>query len=554
MAAAAAAAVQPASEACAADAAGAALAARLRSGDTSGLPPPPYPPLRGSEPGSFAHGTITARLPAILASMLADLEAEGWGGTPGGEQAAAAVAEMVALREAMLADAALEALRVDGAGPQTQVLLESANACVELATSRQQQQQQQQQHDGGGGGSAARATWLGLPWLLVECYMYAAIHAAMQAGGDRQPALAAHDPFARQKAAGWVKSAAAAAELAEETELLLNMLASPNLPAGPGLASTGAVGAVVPAAAAAAACRTALAAGLLMSLWGNKADLSLLVNAAALDGAALSSAEERGGGGASAGGGGGGGGDGVPPLSRVIVDDSEEVLAALAGLMARRAEAAASGGGGGGGVRVDIVLDNSGLELFADLCLADLLLEAGAADRVALHGKPIPWFVSDTLAADLEALLASCEAEAPPQGAQVSASAWQPVRRLAGRWRAHLAAGRWTWAAHPFWCTPAPFCWMAAAAPDLYGSLYGSGLVVLKGDLNYRKLTHDCRWPHTTPFRTALQGFGPAPLVALRTLKADVAVGLQPGQSQALDAEDPNWLVNGKWGMVQAAL
>jgi hypothetical protein len=67
------------------------------------------------------------------------------------------------------------------------------------------------------------------------------------------------------------------------------------------------------------------------------------------------------------------------------------------------------------------------------------------------------------------------------------------VRSAATRWRANLAAGVWRWEAHPFWCTPAPFCWMAAVAPDLYGDLAGSGLVVFKGDLNYRKLSHDCR-------------------------------------------------------------
>lgn len=56
---------------------------------------------------------------------------------------------------------------------------------------------------------------------------------------------------------------------------------------------------------------------------------------------------------------------------------------------------------------------------------------------------------------------------------------------------------------------------------------------------------------HPFPFR--FQGFKPAPLVALRTCKADVVAGLAPGQSQALTAADADWLVDGKWGMVQAA-
>lgn len=89
-----------------------------------------------------------------------------------------------------------------------QVLLDCANACVELARARQQQQahgQEQAQGQQGPAGSEAppvaaaaaaaaaaapgggvgpaggsRPSWLGLPWLLVECYMYAALHAAFQ--------------------------------------------------------------------------------------------------------------------------------------------------------------------------------------------------------------------------------------------------------------------------------------------------------------------------------------------------------------------------------------
>ena len=59
------------------------------------------------------------------------------------------------------------------------------------------------------------------------------------------------------------------------------------------------------------------------------------------------------------------------------------------------------------------------------------------------------------------------------------------------------------------------------------------------------------RWPLTAPFGDALQGFRPAPLLALRTLKADVVAGLAAGQGQVLSAADPDWMVNGKWGMIQ---
>ncbi|KAG2454966.1 hypothetical protein HYH02_000792 [Chlamydomonas schloesseri] len=539
------------------------------------MPPPPHTPLVGCEAGSFAEATITSRLPAILASMIADVEAEAQQAAAAqaqepqaAQQVAAGLAELRALRAAMLDNAALPPLVPAATAPaMTQVLLDAANACVELAASRQQAQAAAA---AGSSGSSARQaemmlqpTWLGFPWLLVECYKYGAIHAAM----TRQLALAGMDPFRKQKVAGWRKSVPAAADMAAEAELLLQAL------------HTAAAGG--DAGQQRAAAKAACLAALQMALWGNKADLSLLVNAAGLDAAALG----LGSGAAAAAQQQQQTGSELVPASHVIVDHSEAVWGALDSLRTRRLQrlhgsgsggSSNSGGGGAGAgalpalqsqsapaskppppppcVRLDVVLDNSGLELFADLCLADLGVEAGVADHVVLHGKQISWFVSDTLAPDLDWLLADCEAEQPPPGAdKVSAAAWGAVRRLAARWRAHLAAGRWSWSAHPFWTTPAPYCWMAHVAPDLYGQLAASDLIILKGDLNYRKLTHDCRWPHDTPFEESLQGFKPAPLVALRTCKADVVAGLARGQSEALSAADADWLVNGKWGMVQGA-
>ena len=49
-------------------------------------------------------------------------------------------------------------------------------------------------------------------------------------------------------------------------------------------------------------------------------------------------------------------------------------------------------------------------------------------------------------------------------------------------------------------------------------------------------------------------GYFPAPFVALRTLKGEIKVGLQPGQAQTLQAEDPTWLINEKRGVIQLVI
>ena len=41
---------------------------------------------------------------------------------------------------------------------------------------------------------------------------------------------------------------------------------------------------------------------------------------------------------------------------------------------------------------------------------------------------------------------------------------------------------------------------------------------------------------------------------ALTSLKAEIIVGLRPGEADRLRAEDPSWLVNGRRGVVQTRL
>jgi hypothetical protein len=88
--------------------------------------------------------------------------------------------------------------------------------------------------------------------------------------------------------------------------------------------------------------------------------------------------------------------------------------------------------------------------------------------------------------------------------------------------------------------------------PHTRAELARSDLLISKGDANYRRLLGDRHWNFTTPFAEAAAPL-PVPVLALRTLKSEVAAGLSQDQVERLDAEDPEWAVNGRWGLLQYA-
>jgi hypothetical protein len=188
--------------------------------------------------------------------------------------------------------------------------------------------------------------------------------------------------------------------------------------------------------------------------------------------------------------------------------------------------------------RLALLADNAGTELLMDLALVDYLLCQDLVENVQLHSKPCPFFVSDAMAEDLWAGLAALE------------TAGGPARELARRLRAQLDRNDLRLVSHWHYGTSLFFFQLPE---DLHATLAGADLVVVKGDANYRRLLGDAHWPPTTPFEQATRYF-PTRLVALRTLKAEIIVGLKPGDAERLHAEDPSWLVNGRRGVVQARL
>ena len=79
---------------------------------------------------------------------------------------------------------------------------------------------------------------------------------------------------------------------------------------------------------------------------------------------------------------------------------------------------------------------------------------------------------------------------------------------------------------------------MKSVCPDLYTELSKAEFLFFKGDLNYRKLVNDRMWPYDTSFTAALEGFNPAKMCALRTIKSDSIVNCETSRVEKIIEED----------------
>lgn len=191
---------------------------------------------------------------------------------------------------------------------------------------------------------------------------------------------------------------------------------------------------------------------------------------------------------------------------------------------------------------LSIIMDNCGLELVADLCLALFCLAHGYFKRVIFYVKTIPWFVSDVTKSDFYTTLKKMKEDGPSE-----------LQRLAERCFHHLTSGEFQVVEENYWTLPLPYHVMKKVDPTLFEKLHSHRLLIFKGDLNYRKLGADISWPTTVPFRDFLQGFLPAPLLAVRTIKAEIVSALPPGKAEELKAIDESWMAHGDYGLIQFA-
>lgn len=331
-----------------------------------------------------------------------------------------------------------------------------------------------------------KPTWYSAAWLSCECYLYRRIYEILQLSNSH----ASFDPFFDQKSKAFFSSEKPMETLAGY--LIKFIHDTPQNMSDEEL-------------------RGEFEMFLEYCLWGNKCDLSISSGTQVSNQLKESSQLKD-------------------LLEHIISNDTDKIWNQVRKISSSNEKSA----------RVDFVLDNSGFEVYTDLCLAEFLLSHGLCDSVHFHVKSMPWFVSDVTRKDFVWTLQQCTL------AQDSA-----VKELGHQWEKRLNNNTFVIVENHYWTLPCDFAAMQSMNAELYTELSKSQLIVFKGDLNYRKLIGDRNWPHTTSFSKALHGFCPAPLCSLRTLKADLVVGLKQGKAEELTGKEVNWMVSGNHAVIQ---
>ena len=197
----------------------------------------------------------------------------------------------------------------------------------------------------------------------------------------------------------------------------------------------------------------------------------------------------------------------------------------------------------GGELVAHVITDNCGFELMSDILLGTYLLKSTRLTKVIYHVKRLPIFVSDTIMTDVDEAIGRLNSE---------------LEGLIGYKICDESQDRQVYECDTIPDKQISFevddCWhQEKLFKDVEQFLSWNtdetcALIIVKGDLNYRRLVGDFHWKSSEPIRDKVS-YIKKPLLIIRSLKSNVILGVNDEEKYSYNA--PNWKISGQYGIIQ---
>ncbi len=195
--------------------------------------------------------------------------------------------------------------------------------------------------------------------------------------------------------------------------------------------------------------------------------------------------------------------------------------------------------------QVHIITDNCGLELISDILIGSYLIRMTEVSDVVFHIKKLPIFVSDTIMSDVDDAIDVLNDKLNGSTEFILTKDSTGERT----YKCHdINDKTLIFKADDIWHRETLF--KDVAEFETWNSDDSCALIIVKGDLNYRRLVGDYHWHNSVPIADKVS-YIRKPLLIIRSLKSNVILDVKPETVKTLDKSAPNWKISGQHGIIQ---
>lgn len=199
---------------------------------------------------------------------------------------------------------------------------------------------------------------------------------------------------------------------------------------------------------------------------------------------------------------------------------------------------------------INIVVDNFGIEFLWDLVLGYYLTTKGVT-KIIYHVKHIPMFVSDVVEGDHTIMFDKLESLLNISKSRRKKEYLSALNLL------KASSEKFVFKANYLWNMPYSFSKIVSTNSETSSLLYndiidlftGNELLIVKGDLNYRRLVEDKLWNSRRKTVQKIK-YAKCPILVIRSYKSSVVMDSNIPDSKMVQRFGPDWKTDGRVGAV----